>query len=79
MVTPRLLPPDVLKGYARRLDQTKVPVNKLPEIYELRAIGRELLSHIAALTSSTGHVNKTPGAAYDLDQTRRQSAPKPEA
>lgn len=46
---PRLLPPDVLEGYARRLSDSKIPVNKLPEILELRAIGRSLLAHIAAL------------------------------
>lgn len=41
--------PDVLKGYERRLLSNTIPPAKLPEIMELRAIGRELLAHIAAL------------------------------
>lgn len=46
---PQLIPADVLDGLARRLSDTKIPAAKLPEIIELRAIGRSLLGHIRHL------------------------------
>jgi len=45
----RRIPADVLEGYRRRLASDTLPTAKLPEILQLRAIGRELLAHIAAL------------------------------
>jgi hypothetical protein len=45
----RSLPHDVIEGYERRLTSNAIPIAKLPEIVELRAIGRDLLAHIAAL------------------------------
>lgn len=40
------LPDDLLEGFERRVRSVEIPANKLPEIMELRAIARELLSHI---------------------------------
>jgi len=43
------IPPDVLEGYERRVLAVEIPAAKLPEIIQLRAIGRELMQHINTL------------------------------
>lgn len=45
---PQLLAPGVIAGFERRAIASDFPTSKLPEIIELRAIVRELISHIGA-------------------------------
>lgn len=48
-VAPRRLPDDLLEGFERRFRATDIPAAKLPEILQLRAIGLQVMAHVAAI------------------------------
>ena len=50
--TPRQLSDHVVAGLEKRVTTASIPTNKLQEIYELRAIARELLGHINAIEAA---------------------------
>lgn len=45
----RLLDEGIIAGFERRVSEAGQPKEPLREIYELRAIGRELIGHVNAL------------------------------